>query len=75
MEAVFKSYKNGYYTFIFQNGEDMIFDEIHPRALKQFDLKNDKSFVDQTFKVTFVEVPGDSDDSVIYRIDNLKLVS
>ncbi|QDO93577.1 hypothetical protein FNB79_06155 [Formosa sediminum] len=72
--ATFQSYKNGLYTFMFENGEDMIFDEIHPRALKQFDLKNDKSYIDQTFKITFVEVSG-NDDDVIYRIDSLKLVS
>ncbi|WP_435134390.1 hypothetical protein [Formosa sp. A9] len=72
--AVFQSYKNGLYTFMFENGEDMIFDDIHPRALKQFDLKNDKSFIDQTFKITFVEVPEGKDDDVIYRIESLKLV-
>ncbi|MBP1839231.1 hypothetical protein [Formosa algae] len=72
--AVFQSYTNGLYTFMFENGEDMIFDEIHPRALKQFDLKHDESYIDQTFKITFVEVSA-SDDDVIYRIDSLKLVS
>ena len=72
--AVFQSYVDGLYTFMFENGEDMIFDEIHPRALKQFDLKHDESYIDQTFKITFVEVPLDKDD-VIYRIDSLKLVS
>ncbi|WP_435049709.1 hypothetical protein [Formosa sp. S-31] len=75
MEAVFKSYKNGYYTFMFEKGEDMAFEEIHPRALKQFDLKNDKSFIDKTFKITYVEVADPADDDiVIYRIENLKLL-
>ncbi len=32
--AVFKSYENGYYTFLFDNGEDMVFEEVHPRVLK-----------------------------------------
>ncbi|WP_159022543.1 hypothetical protein [Formosa sp. L2A11] len=72
--AVFQSYANGLYTFMFENGEDMIFDEIHPRALKQFDLKHDESYIEKTFKITFVEVP-DANDDVIYRIDSLKLVS
>ncbi|MFB9051532.1 hypothetical protein ACFFVB_00445 [Formosa undariae] len=71
--AVFQSYIDGLYTFMFENGEDMIFDEIHPRALKQFDLKHDESYIDQTFKITFVEV-ADANDDVIYRIDSLKLV-
>lgn len=72
--AVFQSYNNGLYTFMFENGEDMIFDDILPRVLKQFDLKNDKSYIDQTFKITFVEVVEGTDDDVIYRIDSLKLV-
>jgi len=70
-KAVFKSYKNGYYTFLFENGEDMVFDEIHPRALKQFDLKNDTSLIDREFRVSFIEVFED-DDEVIYRIESLK---
>ncbi|WP_111309349.1 hypothetical protein [Confluentibacter sediminis] len=71
--AVFKSYKNGYYTFLFDNGEDMIFEEVHPRVLKQFDLKNDTSLVGKAFRVSFVEVFDDADeDFLIYRIESLK---
>lgn len=69
--AIFKSYKKGYFTFWFENGEELAFEEVHPRVLKQYDLKNDKSFVDQEFKVIFVEVL-DGDDDVIYRIESLK---
>lgn len=72
-EAVFKSYKDGYYTFMFESGEDMVFDEVHPRVLKQYDLKNDKSLIDKTFRITFVEVYEDDDeDFVIYRVESLK---
>ncbi|WP_250433165.1 hypothetical protein [Hanstruepera flava] len=71
--AVFKSYKNGYFTFWFENGEELVFEEVHPRVLKQFDLKNDKSLIDQEFKVSFVELyEDDDDDLVIYRIESLK---
>jgi hypothetical protein len=71
--AVFKSYENGYYTFLFDNGEDMVFEEVHPRVLKQFDLKNDSSLVGKEFKVSFVEVFDDADeDFLIYRIESLK---
>ncbi|MGE5944284.1 MAG: hypothetical protein ACM31G_08090 [Flavobacteriales bacterium] len=71
--AVFKSYENGYYTFLFDNGEDMVFEEVHPRVLKQFDLKNDSSLVGKEFKVSFVEVFDDGDeDFLIYRIESLK---
>ncbi|GAA4280731.1 hypothetical protein [Gaetbulibacter aestuarii] len=68
--AVFKSYKNGYFTFWFENGEELAFEEVHPRVLKQYDLKNDKSLVDTNFRITFVE--DDSDDEVIYRVESLK---
>ena len=71
--AVFKSYENGYYTFLFDNGEDMVFEEVHPRVLKQFDLRNDLSLAEKAFRISFVEVFDDSDeDFIIYRIESLK---
>ena len=71
--AVFKSYENGYFTFWFENGEELVFEEVHPRVLNQFDLKNDKSYIDQSFRITFVEDFEDDDkDFVIYRVESLK---
>lgn len=71
--AVFKSYENGYYTFLFENGEDMVFEEVHPRVLKQYDLKSDKTLINKKFGVLFVEVFDDTDDDfLIYRIESLK---
>lgn len=71
--AVFSSYENGYYTFLFDTGEDVIFEEVHPRVLKQFDLKNDLSLVGKEFRIFFVEVFDDDDeDFLIYRIESLK---
>jgi hypothetical protein len=73
--AVFKSFKNGYYTFWFENGEELAFEEVHPRVLKQFDLRNDESLIDQEFKIVFIEVFDNNDeDMVIYRVENLKLI-
>lgn len=70
--AVFKSYKNGYYKFWFENGEELAFEEVHPRVLKQFDLKNDKSLIDKNFRITFVE--DEDGDDAIYRVESLKLI-
>ncbi|GAB1855835.1 hypothetical protein MHTCC0001_06700 [Flavobacteriaceae bacterium MHTCC 0001] len=70
--AVFKSYENGYFTFWFENGEELSFEEVHPRVLKQFDLKNDKDLIDKDFRITFVE-DLDGDDE-IYRVQSLKLL-
>ncbi|GAA4888384.1 hypothetical protein GCM10023311_10350 [Flaviramulus aquimarinus] len=68
--AVFKSYKEGYYTFWFENGEELVFEDVHPRVLKQYDLKNNEDLIDQEFRLTFVE-DADGDD-VYYRIESLK---
>ncbi|WNH08179.1 hypothetical protein [Thalassobellus suaedae] len=68
--AVFKEYKNGYYNFWFENGEELAFEEVHPRVLKQYDLKHDKNLVEQEFRITFVE--DEDGDDVIYRVESLK---
>ncbi|HPF96923.1 MAG: hypothetical protein R2802_06305 [Flavobacteriaceae bacterium] len=72
--AVFKSYRKGYYTFEFDNGEDMVFEEVHPKVLSQYKLKEDESLIGMEFKLTFSEVYTDDDDLVIYRIESLKLI-
>lgn len=71
--AVFKSYKDGFYKFWFENGEELVFEDVHPRVLKQFDLKNDKTWVDEEFRITFVE--DEDGDDVYYRVESLKPVS
>ncbi|MCX7550915.1 hypothetical protein [Xanthomarina sp. F2636L] len=71
-EAEFLEYKDGFYTFLFENGEELVFDEIHPRVLSQFDLKNDESYINKSFKIRFIEVNGSHDDSIIYRVESLK---
>jgi len=68
--AVFKSYKNGLYKFWFENGEELVFEDVHPRVLKQFDLKNDESLVDKDFRITFVE--DEDGEDIIYRVESLK---
>lgn len=68
--AVFKSYENEFYTFWFDNGDELLFEDVHPRVLKQFDLKNNKSLIDKEFKITFVE--DGNDDDVIYTVQSLK---
>jgi len=70
--AAFKSFKDGYYNFWFENGEELAFEEVHPRVLKQFDLKNDESLIDMDFRITFVE--DETDDEPIYRVESLKPV-
>ena len=73
--AAFKKYEDGYYTFLFDSGAEITFEEIHPKVLNQYDLKNDKSFIDTSFKISFVEIFDDSDeDFIIYRIEKLQKI-
>lgn len=72
--AVFKSYENGYYTFEFDNGEDMVFEEVHPKVQSQYKLNQDESLIGKEFKLTFSEIYVDDDDVIIYRIESLKLI-
>ena len=71
--GTFITFTDGYFKFTFENGEDMYFEEIHPKALHQFDLKNDESYIEQEFKIIYSEHFLD-DDTIIYRIENLKKV-
>ncbi|GAA4238664.1 hypothetical protein GCM10022291_30030 [Postechiella marina] len=71
--AIFKSYEEGYYKFWFENGEELMFEDVHPRVLKQFNLKEDENLVDQEFKITFVE--DEDGDDVFYRVESLKLIA
>jgi len=67
--AAFKSYKNGYYNFCFENGEELSFEGVHHCVLKQYVLTNDKSLIDRDFGIMFFE---DGNDDTIYRVESLK---
>lgn len=71
--AIFQQYEDGYYTFLFDDGVQLDFEEIHPKALYHYDLKNDSSYIGKSFKLLFIEVFDDADQA-IYRIERLKLV-
>ncbi|PIA78436.1 hypothetical protein BFR04_02555 [Gaetbulibacter sp. 4G1] len=73
--AVFKNNKNNFYSFLFEDGLLIDFEEIHPKALYKYNLKEDDSFIDKSFKLTFSEVLDSKENDVfIYRIDSLKLI-
>ena len=71
--AIFQQYETGYYTFLFDDGVQLDFEEIHPKALYHYDLKNDSSYIGKSFKLSFIEVFDDADQA-IYRIERLELV-
>ena len=74
--AVFQKYtKKGYYRFEFDDGIVMDFDDVTPKVLAQFDLKNNKGLRGNTFAVIFNEQQDRKDtDLVIYTIESLKLI-
>lgn len=75
-KVIYKKFENGYYTFLFENGEEMVFEEVNPRVLHKFDLKNDKFLINEKFHLSFVEVFDDEDeDFIIYRIEYLELIN
>jgi len=73
--AVFQKYENGFYSFLFDDGLEVNFEEIHPKALYKYNLKEDNSYIDKSFKLTFSEViENKSTEAIIYRIDRLVLI-
>jgi hypothetical protein len=72
-KVIFKSYENGYYTFRFEDGLDMIFEEVHPRIRLKYDLIHDKSMINKTFHLTFSERFEDDDENLmVYKIEYLE---
>ena len=72
--ATFINYDNGYYTFVLDNEDAIVFEEINKAILERFNLK-DSAYRHKKFKVTFIEtVQDDDDDMVIYRLENLQSI-
>ncbi|MDO5978164.1 hypothetical protein [Flavivirga spongiicola] len=71
--AIFQQYEDGFYTFLFDDGVQLDFEEIHPKALYHYDLKNDNSYIGKSFKLKFIE-DFDDTDQAIYRIQRLELI-
>ncbi|MGV6830466.1 MAG: hypothetical protein ACWA5P_02750 [bacterium] len=74
--ATFKKYKRGLFTFAFDQGHDIDFEEVHPKILSKYDLINNKSLRNKPFKLSFSEVYDNRDsESVTYRIESLMLLN
>lgn len=70
--ATFIAYTNGYYTFVLENGDEIVFEEINKRILEDYRLK-DKSLQHKKFKITYTEIIEDEDDEdlMIYRLEKI----
>lgn len=71
--ATFYSYDNGYYTFILENEDAIVFEEINKSILDQYNLR-DVNFKNQKFIITYTEIVEDEDDEdmIIYRLEKLE---
>lgn len=75
-KAVFITFSDGYYKFLLDDGEILIFEEINPFVLKKFDLKKDKTLEGKTFLITYSDVYDDVEDDYFYnKIENLIIVT
>jgi|AVFP01.1.fsa_nt_gi hypothetical protein len=72
--AIFKKYQNGYYHFLIDDVEEMIFEEASAKVLNQFDLKTDSTLVGMRFLISYSEYYEDDEELVVYRLETLKLL-
>lgn len=71
--ATFYNYSNGYYTFLLDNEETIIFEQINKSILEGYNLR-DINLKGTKFEISYTEMIDDDDDDdfIIYRLDNLK---
>lgn len=71
--GVFKKYYDGYYQFVMDKGDTLVFEGISQLAGNRFDLKSTR-FQDKSFEITYSEYMEDDDeDFVSYKIGKLEL--
>lgn len=71
--GMFKKYYNGYYQFVMDNGDTLVFQKISMTAIRKFDLKTDK-FRGKSFVITYSEYQENKDeDFIVYKIEKLEL--
>lgn len=71
--GVFVKYYNGYYQFVMDSGDTIVFEGISSLAMNRFDLKSDR-YKGKSFEISYTEhIEDDDEDFIVYRIDNIKL--
>ncbi len=70
--GVFVKYYDGYYKFIMDNGEIIVFEAISQLADRKFNLKAN-IFIGKSFEITYsFQVEDDDEDFIVYKIDKLE---
>ncbi|WP_299260186.1 hypothetical protein [uncultured Aquimarina sp.] len=71
--GTYKKCYNGFYQFIMDNGDTIVFEEASSLAIKKYDLKNDR-FKNKSFEITYSEyIEGNDEDFVSFKIEKLEL--
>ncbi|WP_378178593.1 hypothetical protein [Aquimarina sp. SS2-1] len=71
--GVFKKYYDGYFQFIMDDGDTLVFEEASPLTIRKFDLKSN-TFQGKSFEITYSEyIEDDDEDFVWYKIEKLEL--
>jgi hypothetical protein len=73
--GTFITFGFGYYSFVLENGDEVIFEEIRKTVLEKYDLKAGE-FQGKKFNITYSVLTEDLDDEdfVVLRLDYLKLL-
>lgn len=71
--GTFITFGFGYYSFVLENGDEVIFEEIKKEVLEKYDLKSGK-FQGKKFNLTYSILTEDLDDEdfVVLRLDYLE---
>ncbi len=75
-KGIFISYKDGYYHFVFEDGVDIVFEEVHNNILLKYNLKSDVSLMGNLFHLSYSEkIADDDEDLLIYKLEYLELIN
>ena len=73
--AVFVGCIDGYFEFKSEYGYSIIYEEVNPQVLKNFDLIKDEKLLDKEFLITYSEkVIDEVEDLKILKIENLIMI-
>ncbi|MEW7278414.1 hypothetical protein ABW636_07445 [Aquimarina sp. 2201CG1-2-11] len=71
--GVFKKYYDGYYQFVMNNEETIIFEEVSHVVSQEFDLRSN-IHINKRFEITYTEyVEDDDEDFISFKIEKLEL--
>ncbi len=71
--GVFKKYYDGYYQFVMDNEETIIFEEVSHVVSQEFDLRSN-IHINKRFEITYTEyVEDDDEDFISFKIEKLEL--